>query len=170
MRFVADDGAHDWEAALARAYRTAFAILRDAPLAEEVAQQACFKALVNLDSFQGRCSFPSWVRSIAFHLALDTKKRLGPASLDPDDLVASGNPEHGAASRQHSSALLRCLAELTERQRLIFLAKHLDGMKGAEIAAEMNAREGTVWATLHQAAANLRECLNRQGIDRGALH
>jgi RNA polymerase sigma factor (sigma-70 family) len=119
---------------------------------------------------QGRCAFPSWVRSIAFRLALDAKKGLNPASLDPDELAASENPERAAHGRQAASALLRCLAELTERQRLIFLAKHLDGMKGAEIAAEMNAREGTVWATLNQAAANLRQCLNRHGIDRGALH
>ena len=43
-------------------------------------------------------------------------------------------------------------------------------MKGAEIAAEMNTREGTVWATLSQVAENLRRCLNRYGIGREALH
>ena len=165
-----DHGGYDWEMALERAYYAAFAVLRNAALAEEVAQQACFKALVRLDTFQGLCSFPSWVRSIAYHLALDAKKALTPAGVDPDDLEASGDPERAAHSRQTASALHRCLAELTERQRLIFLAKHVDGMKGAEIAAEMNTKEGTVWATLNQAAANLRGCLDRHGIDRGVLH
>jgi RNA polymerase sigma-70 factor (ECF subfamily) len=167
---VADHRSFDWEMALERAYRVAFAILRDAARAKDVAQQACFKALVKLDSFQGRCSFPSWVRSIALHVAFDEKRGLGRLDGDPDELPGNEDPEHRAASQQSSEALLRCLAELTERQRLIFLAKHLDQMKGAEIAAEMNTKPGTVWATLHQATANLRLCLNRHGIDRGVLH
>jgi len=167
---VGDHGGFDWETALERAYHVAFAVLRNAALAEEVAQQACFKALVKLDTFQGRCGFPSWVRGIAFHLALDAKAALDPASLDPDELAGSGDPERDAHSERIASALQRCLAELTERQLLIFLARHLDGMKGAEIAAEINTKEGTVWATLNQAAANLRGCLDRHGIDRGVLH
>ena len=167
---MADHRAFDWETALARAYRVAFAVLHDAARAKDVAQQACFKALVKLDSFQGRCSFPSWVRSIALHLALDERKVLDRLDGDPEELPGNDDPERGAASQQASDALLRCLAELTERQRLIFLAKHLDQMKGAEIAAEMNTKDGTVWATLHQAATNLRLCLSRHGIDRGVLH
>ena len=167
---MADHRVFDWETALERAYRVAFAVLRDAARAKDVAQQACFKALVKLDSFQGRCSFPSWVRSIALHLALDEKKGLGRLDGDPEELPGNDDPERGAASQQTSEALLRCLSELTERQRLIVLARHLDGMKGAEIAAEMSTREGTIWATLHQATANLRLCLNRHGIDRGVLH
>jgi RNA polymerase sigma factor (sigma-70 family) len=167
---VPDRLGHDWESALARAYRAAYAVLRDAPLAKEVAQQACFKALVKLDSFQGRCSFPRWVQSIAFHLALDAKKGPHPLSPDPDELPGTGDPERLASIRQSSDAFFRCLSELTYRQQQIFLAKHLDGMKGAEIAAEMNVREGTVWATLNQVAENLRRCLNRHGIDGEALH
>lgn len=167
---MADPVGFDWETALARAYRAAFAVLRDASLAEEVAQQACVKAFVRLDTFEGRCAFPSWVRSIAFHLALDAKRHLSASTIDPDALPGGGNPERSAAEGETSSALHRCLSELTERQREIFLAKHLDGMKGAEIANEMNAREGTVWATLHQAASNLRRCLDRHGIGPGALH
>jgi RNA polymerase sigma-70 factor, ECF subfamily len=167
---VADHDGFDWETALERAYHVAFAVLRNAALAEEVAQQACFKALVKLDTFEGRCAFPSWVRSIAFHLALDAKAALAPESVDPEELAGSGDPERAAHSHRAASTLHRCLEELTERQRMMFLAKHVDRMKGAEIAAEMNTKEGTVWATLNQAAANLRGCLDRHGIDRGVLH
>jgi RNA polymerase sigma factor (sigma-70 family) len=164
------DRSHDWETALARAYRAAFAVLRDAPLAEEVAQHACYKALVKLDSFQGRCSFPRWVQSIAFRLALDVKKSPSWLELDPDAHPGSQDPERRAALGEATDAFLRCLAELTDRQQQIFLAKHLDGMKGAEIAAELSTREGTVWATLSQVAENLRRCLNRYGIDGEMLH
>jgi RNA polymerase sigma-70 factor, ECF subfamily len=167
---VPDHGGYDWEMALERAYHVAYAVLRNPSLAEEVAQQACVRALVKLDTFEGRCGFPSWVRAIALRIALDVKAALAPASIDPDELAASDNPEDAAHEHRAWSTLHRCLEELTERQRLMFLAKHLDGMKGAEIAAEMNTKEGTVWATINQAAANLRGCLDRHGIDRGVLH
>lgn len=160
----------DWEAAFERAYGAAWAVLRDAALAEEVAQDACVKALGKLGSFQGRCAFPSWVRSIAFRLAVDVTRGRRATGVDPDELGGDDDPEAGASSREAAEALHDCLSQLTERQLLIFLAKHLDGMKGAEIAAEMSTREGTIWATLSQTAANLRRCLAGHGIDRGALH
>jgi RNA polymerase sigma-70 factor (ECF subfamily) len=166
MGRVADDRVFDWEAALATAYRVAYGVLRDAALAEEVAQHACVKALAKRDSFDGRCPFPAWVGSIAFHLAIDERRRRFLAGVDPDEIAGSDDPERMAIATRTAIALADCLARLTERQRMIFLAKHLHQMKGAEIAAEMAMAEGTVWATLHQAAANLRECLERRGIDR----
>jgi RNA polymerase sigma-70 factor (ECF subfamily) len=167
---VPDHHGIDWETAFLRAYRAAYGVLRDAALAEEVAQEACVKALVKLDSFLGCGSFPGWVRKIAHNLALDVKRSQRPIGPDPDALEGGDDPEAGAFSREACDALHRCLDELTEQQRLIFLAKYLDGMKGAEVAIEANVREGTVSATLSQTAANLRKCLGRQGIDREALH
>ena len=160
----------DWETAFDRAYRDAYGVLRDAALAEEVAQEACVKALVRLDSFRGTGSFAGWVRKIAHNLALDVRRGQRPIGPDPDALEGDDDPEAGAFSWEAGAALHRCLGELTEQQRLIFLSKHLDGMKGAEVAIEANVREGTVWATLHQAAASLRRCLAQHGIEREALH
>lgn len=160
----------DWEAAFTRAYGAAHAVLRDAARAEEIAQEACLKALVKLDSFAGHGSFPSWVRTIAFKLALDARKGLPPGGPDPDRLAGVDDPEVGASSREQSAALYECLSRLSDRQRTIFLDKYHLGMKGAEIAADVGVREGTVWATLSQATANLRRCLEGHGIGREAVH
>ena len=160
----------DWEAAFGRAYGAAHAVLRDAARAEEVAQEACLKALVKLGSFAGTGSFPSWVGAIAFRLALDAKKSLGPGGPDPDGLASPDDPEASASSREQSEALHECLSRLSDRQRTILLDKYHLGMKGAEIAADVGVREGTVWATLSQATANLRRCLEGHGIGREALH
>jgi RNA polymerase sigma-70 factor, ECF subfamily len=167
---VPDHHGIDWNTAFDRAYRGAYGVLRDAALAEEVAQEACVKALVRLGSFRGTGSFASWVGKIAHNLALDVMRGSRPIGPDPDTLEGDDDPEAGAFSREACEALHRCLGELTDQQRLIFLSKHLDGMKGAEVAIEANVREGTVWATLHQAAASLRRCLAQHGIEREALH
>jgi RNA polymerase sigma-70 factor (ECF subfamily) len=167
---VSDSSELDWESALTRAYRRAHGVLRDAQLAEEIAQQACLKALAHLNTFAGRGSFAAWVGSIAFHLAIDARKRVLADPIDAELLPDRDDPERNAGEREATDALLRCLEGLTEHQRRIFLAKHLDGLKGAEIAAEMRLREGTVWATLNQSAANLRRCLDRHGIHGEVLH
>lgn len=160
----------DWDQALDRAHRVAYAVLRDADRARDVAQQACVKALVHLASLQERRSFPGWVRRIAYNLAMDAWRALPPAGEDPDALPGARDPERDASTRQAARALHLCLAKLTENQREIFLAKHLDQMKGADIAAEVGAKEGTVWATLHQTASKLRRCLEEQGVERAGFH
>ena len=160
----------DWEVAFGRAYGAAYAVLRDAAAAEEVAQEACLKALVKLHAFAGHGSFPSWVGRIAFRLALDVKKGDGRDGSDPDRIMGADDPEEGAVSREHREALHECLSRLTEHQQEIFLAKHHLGMKGAEIATEFGVREGTVWATLNQVAKNLRQCLQGLGMGPEMLH
>lgn len=161
----------DWETAFDRAYRAAYGVLRDRALAEEVAQEACIKALARLDSFRGRGSFAGWVRKIAHNLAIDALRRRRPIDpgLDPDAFPGDDDPEAAAFRREAGDALHLCLAELTDHQREIVLAKYHDGMKGREVALEANVEEGTVWATLSQSARNLIECLAQRGIDRGVL-
>jgi RNA polymerase sigma-70 factor (ECF subfamily) len=161
----------DWEAAFDHAYRAAYGVLRDAALAEDVAQDACIKALARLDSFRGRGSFAGWVRKIAHNLALDALRRRRPIDpdADPDALPGGDDPEAAAFRHETGDALHFCLAELTDHQREIFLARYHDGMKGREVALEANVEEGTVWATLSQSASNLIECLAQRGIDRGVL-
>jgi RNA polymerase sigma-70 factor (ECF subfamily) len=161
----------DWQTAFDRAYQGAYGVLRNAALAEDVAQDACIKALARLDSFRGRGSFAGWVRTIAHNLALDTLRRRKPIDpdLDPDAFPGGDDPEAAAFRREAGDALHLCLGELTDHQREIFLAKYHDGMKGREVALEANVEEGTVWATLNQSARNLIECLAQRGIDRGVL-
>lgn len=160
----------DWNTALDRAYHVAYGVLRNGDLARDVAQEACLKALVKLESFQGRSSFPVWVGGIAFHLALDRWKHLGRAGPAPEDLPDDDDPEGEASGREVSRALVDCIEKLTERQRLIFLAKHLTGAKAAKIAIELGVKEGTVWATLHQTSDHLRDCLQQHGIGQEVLH
>ncbi len=46
-------------------YRYVYSMCRDAELAEEITQQTFFKALENLDSFEGKCRLFVWLCQIA---------------------------------------------------------------------------------------------------------
>lgn len=170
LRGVPDLGDIDWDEALRSAYRIAYGVLRDREEARDVAQEACIRALTRIDTFEGRCPFPRWVASIALRVALDRARKRRPVGADPDDLPGGDDPGETAQGRQAAAALQRCLAELAERQRMIFLMRHWEGLKASEVAGALRIAEGTVYAATHQAATNLRRCLERHGIQVGVLH
>jgi RNA polymerase sigma factor (sigma-70 family) len=56
-------------------YRTVFAVLRNREDAEDVVQESWSRAYANLDSFQGRSAFSTWLTRIAINSALMLRRR-----------------------------------------------------------------------------------------------
>jgi RNA polymerase sigma-70 factor, ECF subfamily len=56
-------------------YRTVFAVLRNREDAEDVVQESWCRAYANLDSFQGRAAFSTWLTRIAINSALMLRRR-----------------------------------------------------------------------------------------------
>jgi RNA polymerase sigma-70 factor, ECF subfamily len=58
-----------------RLYRTVFAILRNREDAEDAVQESWCRAYANLDSFEGRSAFSTWLTRIAINSALMLRRR-----------------------------------------------------------------------------------------------
>ena len=58
-----------------RAYRLALRVLRDDELARDACQEAFLKAYLNLNRFEGRSSFYTWLYRLVMNLCLDFKRR-----------------------------------------------------------------------------------------------
>ena len=56
-------------------YRTVFAVLRNKEDAEDVVQESWCRAYANLDSFEGRAAFSTWLTRIAINSALMLRRR-----------------------------------------------------------------------------------------------
>jgi RNA polymerase sigma-70 factor, ECF subfamily len=56
-------------------YRTVFAVLRNREDAEDVVQESWCRAYANLDSFEGRAAFSTWLTRIAINSALMLRRR-----------------------------------------------------------------------------------------------
>ena len=91
-----------------RLYRTAYAVLRNKEDAEDAVQESWCKAYTNLDSFQGRSAFSTWLTRIAINSALMLRRKRGvrtESSLDEipdaqsgsllDGIVAEGPKSRG---------------------------------------------------------------------------
>ena len=60
-----------------RLYRTVFAVLRNREDAEDAVQESWCRAYANLDSFEGRATFSTWLTRIAINSALMLRRRKG---------------------------------------------------------------------------------------------
>jgi len=157
-----------------KAYRIAFAFIRDREEARDISQEAFLRAYTHLKTFDLRSTFYTWFYRILVNLCVDRKRRQAKwimASLDdaPGDFRSSeiadesSRPDHEAAARQMSAQIGKVLASLPAKQRTAFLLRNNEGLSISEIAKIMRTAEGTVKVHLHRAVVALRQKLAGAG-------
>jgi RNA polymerase sigma-70 factor (ECF subfamily) len=131
-------------------------------VAEDLLQETVLRVHRNIDRYQERGSFRSWVFRIATNLALTHLRRArftetwsGDALeqvADPRPRDVQGELEH----REQAEAMARGLEDLPAEQRAVLLLRVRDGRSIAEVAHTLCIPEGTVKSRLHHAVARLR--------------
>jgi RNA polymerase sigma-70 factor (ECF subfamily) len=168
-----------------RAYRLALRVLRDEEQARDAVQEAFLKAYVNLDRFEGRSSFYTWLYRLVMNLCLDAKRRDHSAQLvetpEPADLerlaLLEARPSDEDAFRAHEEgpeqaldrgelrqALARAIEALPDAARETLVLREVEGMSYAEIAESLGIPKGTVMSRLHYARRRVQELLRRAGV------
>lgn len=134
-----------------RLHRTAFAILRNKEDAEDAVQDALCRALVKLDTFQGRSAFSTWLTSIVKNSSLMTlrQKRARPeSSLDEllDGQVESWtctpvdarpNPEQICAANEIGTLVERRFSQLSSALRTALRLRVTNGRSTAELSQSL---------------------------------
>ena len=73
--------------------------------------------------------------------------------------AASEEPEHSARNRQIRSRVQEALGQLPNRQRQVFVLRHIEGWSTQEVATALSMSTGTVKRHLFRAVARLRAAL-----------
>ena len=160
-----------------RIYRITRSILRDDDEAEDVMQDAYFRAYEHLSQFEGRASFSTWVTRIALHEALARKKRRGrydeldaiaEAKGDSTMILKSGKPgpEENLAQSELRGLLESAIEGLPEAFRTVVVLREIEEMNVAETAETLGLSESLVKTRLHRAHAMLRRHLHTQAQGR----
>ncbi len=148
--------------------KTVFRILNDTEEARDVVQVTFFRLWEKRDRFDERWSPNTWIYRIATNLAIDQlrSRRSRQKSLEPIRLHLQGSL---ASSARHDRAQLHesevmgifheLAAELTEKQRTVFLLREVEGMASKEVAQIVGCRESTVRNHLFNARKHLRRGL-----------
>lgn len=148
-------------------------------LVEEVAQETLLRVLDQLDTFEGRSQFTTWVHKIAVRIALTElrRKRWRDSSLDeltenedtppPPGLLADSHagPETSAERTDMLSRVRRIIdEELTDRQRQALILLGIQDMPIEDAAKKLKTNRNALYKLLHDARLRLRTRLAREEI------
>jgi len=142
--------------------------------AEDLTQDVMMNAYRAIQQFRGMSSFRTWLSRIMVNSFLNQKRKSDPlASQERQEPAEAGemsiHSHHGNSERNVHNGLviqqiLRLLQSVPERQRLMFLMKHQEGMTCEEIAELMDTSVGTVKKTLFRVVDRLRQHFSAPAI------
>jgi RNA polymerase sigma-70 factor (ECF subfamily) len=135
-------------------------------IAEDTVQEAFVRVIRNLDRFDPRFRFSTWLFTIAKRLYVNARQKLSP-SFDTDAVGlragSSANPGGESAEAETRGNVRRMLEaaldELNLEQREIILLFHQQNWAITDIAAHMGMPEGTVKSHLHRGRKRMREVI-----------
>lgn len=131
--------------------------------ADDVLQETFVKAWINLDKYEGKAKFSTWLYRIAVNEAIDFLRRSRNATtLD--------SPEAGNVVRQlmaddyfdgdeAQARLQAAIAGLPDVQRAVFTMRYYDEMKYSEMSKILGTSEGALKASYHIAVKKIKEKL-----------
>jgi RNA polymerase sigma-70 factor (ECF subfamily) len=148
-----------------RLYALALRVLADPDEAEDAVQDAMVKVWKNLERFEGRAAFSTWLHRIGVNAALDRRRRRGsalaPAMAELDEgrePVVQASPEtpERQYARAETSFVVRCaIDKLSPAHGEALRLCDLEGDSYAEIASVTACPVGTVMSRLFHARRNL---------------
>jgi RNA polymerase sigma-70 factor (ECF subfamily) len=149
-------------------YAVALRMVRDAAMAEDLAQETFISAYRNLNQYRGG-SFKSWLFRIARNATLDAlrKAQRRPAeSLDENivsfeaELVSTeATPAEAALNTELGDHIKEVMADLHPDQRMALVLIDVEGFSYEEAARTMAVSIGTVKSRLSRARGRMREAL-----------
>ena len=158
---------------------------RFTPLAEEVAQETLLRVMDNLDSFEGRSKFTTWVHKIAINIALTELRRKRWEEFSLDDLVDDEespplirlmldqdavSPESAVEGDDVLQQVKRIiLEELTVKQRKAMVAIAVKKVPLEEVARRMGTNRNALYKLMHDSRRRLKHRLEREGLTTQAI-
>jgi len=150
-------------------FRFLLASLRDPDEAETLTQDCLLKAYRNWASFRGESSVMTWLLRIAINLQKDhwRSRRMQFWKLTKTNAVDAADasswlpseessPETQLVARDQVQQVWKAVKGLSERQRTIFMLRHVEEMDIREISSAVGLSEGTVKAHLSRAMVRVR--------------
>lgn len=151
----------------------------DGEEARDAAQESLLQVFRNIDRFEGRSRFSTWVHRVTVNTCLDAKRRrrrwlrmILPSRPETGDREADNelenipapqedtDPVAGISGAELRRDVTRALERLSGHQRTVFKLKVFQEMSIPEIAEVTGMAEGTVKSHLFRATRSVRDQLH----------
>ena len=165
---------------LGRFQRPVFSIIyrmiRDREQAEDLAQETFVRVFNNIDRYDPRFKFSSWIFKIATNLTIDwiRRKELDTVSIDgsrnavtAEQIEATSitiastdeNPEELLEAKELGEEIEGAIGKLRPEYKAAILLRHVEGREYQEIAEILSLPLGTVKTYIHRGRNELRDQL-----------
>ena len=151
----------------------------DHEIAKDLVQETFFSSLKAMKNFKGEASERTWLISILKRKIIDhyrkKNSKKGQAEvrmsfyedgenkgkwLEERAPSAWGNSgEKDIENSELKSALDKCIDNLPEKYRMVFLLKTVQNYETEEICNELDITSSNLWVIIHRARVQLRNCL-----------
>jgi RNA polymerase sigma factor (sigma-70 family) len=147
-------------------FGTAYLIVENHELAEEVMQEAMLKVWRHIGSLQHQERFKIWLLRIVSNEARNQfkKKRVPVISLDevPEQVVEC-NLDERIIQREDHEVLKQLLSKLTPNQKEVITLRYFAELTIPQIALTTSTREGTVKSRLSRALERMNTYVQKTG-------
>jgi len=138
--------------------------------AEEITNDAFFRAFKAIDGFKGKCSIKTWLFRLAHNAAIDfyrsPNSRYSFVSVNENIRIQEPfgtelfseqkhyDPTEEAVKREEREKIQECLQQLSEEHRLVITLRVINGYSTRETAEIMKKTEGAIKMLLLRAKRN----------------
>lgn len=150
-------------------YRTAYLMLGDRGLAEDLVQTALTKTYASWGKVRDLGAARAYARTTMVNTAASWFRKKGWHNEQPTDHLREQTYDQDPTVRP---ALMEALAQLPPRQRAVVVLRFYDDLSIAETARALGCAEGTVKSQTSDALAALRTLLGEAVVplESGATH
>jgi len=150
-------------------YRTAYLLLGDRELAEDLVQTALAKTYGSWGRIRDVGAARAYARKTLLNTASSWFRKRGWRAERPTELVESGSYDEDPTVRP---AVTAALSRLAPRQRAVVVLRYYEDLSVAETATALHCSEGTVKSQTSDALRKLRGLLGEAVIplESGATH
>src|SRR5690606_1941594 len=138
--------------------------------ADDITQDAFLRAYKNIQRFEGRSEFFTWLYRIALNRALNVRRdqrRRNTVSMDDPRLTyavavdSNGDPRRAIELRETYTILLRAFDSLSPLLRTTIALTLLQGLSYKEAAIVLETTEGTIAWRVHEARRKMQEVMSK---------
>ncbi len=138
----------------------ALSLCKNETWAEEITEEAFFKALKRINSFRGECKLSVWLCRIVKNTFLtELKKQKRQADYPLEIIPADNSIEQSILDKETAKELHKLLHDLPEPYKEVFWMRTFGELPFAEIGGLFGKTESWARVTYHRAKEKLKEGL-----------
>jgi len=140
-------------------YKYVLSISRDEMIAEEITQETFFKALKNIDKFDGKCKLYVWLCQIAKNtfFTYRKKEKYHGDLIEAENILVESTVEQSLLSKESVFNIHKELHSLDEPYKEVFMLRVFGDLSFSQIGGLFEKTESWARVTYHRAKMKLKE-------------